>query len=258
MLQHHLPAVSRITWSVVLFAWRFCPLQMHRSFVIAFMVTSIWQALPKSWTHMKAKSTCNSRTGCVFPEWNTSVSSESSRLWRCISDHWNFMDYIGQGTSSCPLHCPSLPCTAAAPLPTHHPCAQLAWDATQKAPARFCPSLLLQELNVATFSSCLLLLSAPLVSVAHSHSLPNWDPSAPPICSVLFSLFSSTRDSVKPCSFSSLTAHIHPPYRNWFLHPVLLDVPSSHQILYVYSELCSSLSARLTPSSWCHWQLSPM
>lgn len=117
------------------------------------------------------------------------------------------MGDIGQGTSSCPSCCPSFPYTAAAPLPTHSPCTQSAYDATQKAPVHFCLSLLQQELNFATLSSCLPLPSAPLILVAHSKSLPNWDPSAPPICSVLFSPFSSASDSVKPRSFSSSTVH---------------------------------------------------
>lgn len=135
------------------------------------------------------------------------TAPESSRPWPYSSNYWNFMGDIGQRTSSCPSCCPSFPYTAAAPLPTHRPCTQSVYDATQKAPVHFCLSLLQQELNFATLSSCLPLPSAPLILVAHSKSLPNWDPSAPPICSVLFSPFSSASDSVKPCSFSSSTVH---------------------------------------------------
>ena len=118
------------------------------------------------------------------------------------------MGDVGQGTSSCPPCCPSLPYTAAAPLPTQSPCTQSVYDATQKAPVHCCVPLLQQELNFATFSSCLPLPSAPLISVAHSKLLPKQDPSAPPICSVLFSPFSSASDSVKPRSFSSSTVHL--------------------------------------------------
>lgn len=124
----------------------FFSLQMHGSFVIAFMVTSIWQTLPKCWTYVKAKSTCSSKTGCIFPMWNTSLSShsssESSGPWPYSSNYWNFMGNIGQGTSFCPLCCPSLPCTAAAPLPTHSPCPHslCTMPRRKQLPTFVCPS----------------------------------------------------------------------------------------------------------------------
>jgi len=45
----------------------------------------------------------------------------------------------------------SLPRLHSCCSPAHHsPCAQSVYDATQKAPARFCLSLLQHELNFAT------------------------------------------------------------------------------------------------------------
>lgn len=119
----------------------------------------------KSWTYIKAKSTCSSKTGQGFPVWNTSLSSHSLNLseFKVMTIQLlGFYGHIGQESSSWPSGCPSLPYTAsglpAHPWSLHTICAQSHAEST-------CPLLLVpptEKKTLATFSSCLPLCSRML------------------------------------------------------------------------------------------------